>query len=137
MCEHSQRSRNICTGVMKPCRRPSAQMRVPATSRNNGVISPAAVAISPKVTMPLAKAWPDEPSTANAVMCVPKSEVRKTYGSHRAAREEVLLGAFVRAAMAEREDADVQHHREVSKDDDNREHDEVSRDRDARARWRA
>ena len=78
MCEHSQRSRNICTGVMKPWRRPRAQMRVPATSRNSGVMSPAAVAIRPKVTMPLANAWPDEPSTANAVMCVPKSDVRKT-----------------------------------------------------------
>ena len=78
MCEHSQRSRNICTGVMKPWRRPSAQIRVPATSRNSGVTRPAAVAIRPKVTMPLANAWPDEPSTANAVMCVPNSEVRKT-----------------------------------------------------------
>ena len=55
-------------------------MRVPATSRKSGVMSPAAVAIRPKVTMPLANAWPDEPRTANAVMCVPKSEVRKTYG---------------------------------------------------------
>jgi hypothetical protein len=75
---HSQRSRNIWTGVMNPCRRPSAQMRVPASSRNNGVTRPAAVAINPKVTIPFAKAWPDEPSTAKAVMCVPKRDVRKT-----------------------------------------------------------
>jgi len=35
-------------------------------------------AINPKVTMPLLKAWPDEPSMAKAVMFVPKSEKRKT-----------------------------------------------------------
>ena len=38
--------------------------------------------------MPLAKAWPDEPRIAKAVMFVPKSDIRKTKGpSERLARK--------------------------------------------------
>ena len=45
-------------------------------------------AINPKVTMPLLKAWPDEPRMANAVMFVPNSDSRNTYGpSERLARK--------------------------------------------------
>ena len=36
--------------------------------------------------------------------------------------EEVLLGAFVRPTVAEREDADVEHDREIAKDDEGRQH---------------
>ncbi len=34
----------------------------------------------PKVTIPLPKACPDEPRMANAVMLVPKSDIRNTKG---------------------------------------------------------
>ncbi len=45
-------------------------------------------AIRPKVTMPLAKAWPEAPRIENAVMFAPKSDSRKTAGpSERPARK--------------------------------------------------
>ena len=46
-------------------------------------------AINPKVTMPLAKAWPEAPRMENAVMFEPKSESRNTVGpSDRPARKK-------------------------------------------------
>ena len=88
MCPHSQRSRNICTGVMKPWRLPSAHMRVPMKNSVSGMMNADEEAISPKVTMPLANAWPAEPRIVNAVMFVPKSDSRKTTGpSDRPARK--------------------------------------------------
>ena len=84
----SQRSRNSCTGVMKPCRLPSAQTRVPTRNSMSGITSAAGEAISPNVTIPLAKAWPEEPRIENAVMLVPKSDIRNTNGpSVRLARK--------------------------------------------------
>ena len=45
-------------------------------------------AIRPKVTTPLAKAWPADPRIVKAVMLVPKSDSRKTTGpSERPARK--------------------------------------------------
>ncbi len=84
----SQRSRNIWTGVMKPYFRPKAQMRVPSRNRVRGTTSADEEAIRPYVTMPLWKAWPDDPRIVNAVMCVPNSENRNTNGpSERPARK--------------------------------------------------
>ncbi len=88
MWPHSQRSRNICTGVMKPWRRPSAHSRVPITSSVIGMMSAEEEAINPNVTMPLANAWPDAPRIENAVMLAPNSDRRKTAGpSDRPARK--------------------------------------------------
>ena len=88
MWPHSQRSRNICTGVMKPYFLPSAQTRVPIRKIVSGITSPDDEAIRPKVTMPLVKAWPDEPRIAKAVMFVPKSDKEKRMGpSERLARK--------------------------------------------------
>ncbi len=56
MWPHSQRSRNICTGVMKPWRLPSAHIRVPMKNSVSGMTNADDDAISPKVTMPLLKA---------------------------------------------------------------------------------
>jgi len=53
---HSQRSLNICTGVMKPYFLPSAHMRVPIKKIVNGMTRPEDEAIKPKVTMPLLNA---------------------------------------------------------------------------------
>ena len=47
MWPHSQRSRNICTGVMKPWRWPSDQMRVPMKNSDSGMISADDEAIRP------------------------------------------------------------------------------------------
>src|SRR6187455_2267215 len=53
-----------------------------------GMMRPEDDAIRPKVTIPLLKAWPDDPRIANAVMLVPNSESRKTAGpSDRLARK--------------------------------------------------
>jgi hypothetical protein len=53
-----------------------------------GMIIPEDEAMSPKVTIPLLKAWPDEPRIANAVMLVPNSDSRNTAGpSDRLARK--------------------------------------------------
>ena len=50
--------------------------------------SPDDDAIRPKVTIPLLKAWPEEPRIANAVMFVPNSDIRNTNGpSDRLARK--------------------------------------------------
>ena len=88
MWPHSQRSRNICTGVMKPWRLPSAHSRVPTKNSVSGMTKADDDAISPKVTMPLAKAWPAEPRIVNAVMFVPNSDSRNTAGpSERPARK--------------------------------------------------
>ena len=88
MCPHSQRSRNICTGVMNPWRRPSDQSLVPITKRLTGMMSAEEEAISPNVTIPLAKAWPEAPRIENAVMFAPKSDSRNTAGpSDRPARK--------------------------------------------------
>ena len=88
MWPHSQRSRNICTGVMKPWRFPSAHIRVPTKNSVSGMTNADEDAISPKVTMPLANAWPAEPRIVNAVMFVPKSDSRNTAGpSERPARK--------------------------------------------------
>src|ERR1041384_726049 len=85
---HSHRSRNICTGVMKPYFLPNAQTRVPIRKIVNGITSPDEEAIKPNVTIPLLNACPDEPRIANAVMFVPNSENRKTNGpSDRLARK--------------------------------------------------
>ena len=63
-------------------------MRVPMKKIVSGMTKADDDAISPKVTMPLANAWPDEPRIANAVMFVPKSESRNTTGpSERPARK--------------------------------------------------
>ena len=56
MCVHSQRSRNICTGVMKPCRLPSAHIRVPMRNRVTGITRADDDAIRPNVTMPFENA---------------------------------------------------------------------------------
>jgi hypothetical protein len=54
----------------------------------SGITRPDDDAIKPNVTMPLLKAWPDDPRIANAVMFVPKSENKKTNGpSERLARK--------------------------------------------------
>ncbi len=88
MWPHSHRSRNICTGVMNPWRRPSAHRRVPITSRQTGITSADDDAIRPKVMMPLANAWPDAPRIENAVMLAPNSDSRNTAGpSDRPARK--------------------------------------------------
>ncbi len=88
MCPHSHRSRNICTGVMKPWRFPSAHMRVPMKKSVSGITKADDDAIRPKVTMPLAKACPAEPRIVNAVMFVPNSDSRNTAGpSERPARK--------------------------------------------------
>ena len=65
---------------MKPYFLPSAHSRVPIRNRLSGITSADDEAISPKVTMPLWKAWPEEPRIANAVMFVPKSDIRNTNG---------------------------------------------------------
>ena len=83
-------------------------------------------AISPNVTMPLAKAWPDEPRIVNAVMLVPKSDSRNTAGPERAAGEEVILGVARRRDRAEREDADVENDGEIGEDDERRESSRVA-----------
>ncbi len=88
MWPHSQRSRNICTGVMKPWRFPSAHMRVPTKKSVSGMTKADEEAIRPNVRMPLANAWPAEPRMVNAVMFVPKSDSRNTAGpSERPARK--------------------------------------------------
>ena len=57
-------------------------------NRQTGMTSADEDAISPKVTMPLAKAWPEAPRMENAVMFVPNSESRNTVGpSERPARK--------------------------------------------------
>src|SRR6185295_20328536 len=101
---HSQRSRNIWTGVMKPYSLPRAQTRVPIKKIVNGITSAEDEAIKPKVTIPFVKACPDEPRIAKAVMFVPKSEKRKTNGPiERPARKKssasFLLAAFLNAKM--------------------------------------
>ena len=78
MCEHSHRSRNICTGVMNPCRLPSAHTRVPTKNSVSGMTIAEEEAISGKVTMPFVNAWPAEPRIVNAVMLVPNSDSRNT-----------------------------------------------------------
>ncbi len=89
MWPHSHRSRNICTDVMKPCRRPSAHMRVPTKKSVSGMTNADDEAIKPKVTTPLAKACPAEPRMVKAVMLVPKSDSRNTIGpSDRPARKK-------------------------------------------------
>ena len=65
---------------MKPCRLPSAHTRVPTKNSVSGITNADADAISPKVTMPLAKAWPAEPRIVKAVMLVPNSDSRNTTG---------------------------------------------------------
>ena len=88
MWPHSQRSRNIWTDVMKPCRRPSAQTRVPTKKSVSGITSADEDAIRPNVTTPFANAWPADPRIVNAVMFVPKSDSRNTAGpSARPARK--------------------------------------------------
>ena len=88
MCPHSQRSRNICTGVMKPCRLPSAHIRVPTKNSVRGMMNADDEAIRPNVRMPLPNAWPADPRIVKAVMFVPKSESRNTAGpSDRPARK--------------------------------------------------
>ena len=83
---------------------------MPIRNSESGITSAEDEAIRPKVTIPLAKAWPDEPRIANAVMLVPKSDIRNTNGPERAAGEEVVLGHLgVRRARAEGEDPDVEH----------------------------
>ncbi len=73
---------------MKPCRRPSAHMRVPTKNNVSGMTNADEEAMSPNVTTPLANAWPAEPRIVNAVMLVPKSDSRKTIGpSARPARK--------------------------------------------------
>ena len=73
---------------MKPWRLPSAHSRVPIRKIVSGMISPDEEAMRPKVTIPLLKAWPEDPRIANAVMLVPNSESRKTAGpSERLARK--------------------------------------------------
>src|SRR6187549_2167460 len=53
-----------------------------------GMMRPEDDAIRPKVTIPLLKAWPEDPRIAKAVMLVPNSESRKTTGpSERLARK--------------------------------------------------
>jgi hypothetical protein len=47
MCEHSQRSRKSCTGVMKPKRLPSAHTRVPMKKMQSGITSPDDEAMRP------------------------------------------------------------------------------------------
>ena len=47
MCPHSQRSRNIWTGVMKPYFFPNAQTRVPMKNRLSGITNADDEAISP------------------------------------------------------------------------------------------
>ncbi len=104
---------------MKPWRRPSAHRRVPTKNSVSGITNADADAIRPKVTMPLAKAWPAEPRIVNAVMLVPKSDSRKIDRPERAAGQEEVLGlAIGRPAVAEREDADVEDDREVGEDED-------------------
>ncbi len=65
---------------MKPWRLPSAHRRVPIRKSPSGMTSADEEAISPYVTMPLEKAWPDAPRIENAVMFVPNSDSRKTAG---------------------------------------------------------
>ena len=88
MCPHSQRSRNICTGVMNPWRLPSAHSRVPMKNSVSGMTKAEEEAIKPNVTMPFANAWPADPRIVNAVMFVPNSDSRNTAGpSERPARK--------------------------------------------------
>ena len=108
---------------MKPWRRPSAQMRVPATSRNSGVIEPGGRGHQAEGHDAVGKGVTRRAQHGKRRHVRAEERGQEDVGPHGAAREEVLLGAFVRAAMAEREDADVQHHREVGKDDDGRQHD--------------
>ena len=73
---------------MKPWRRPSAHSRVPMKNSDTGITSADDDAIRPKVTMPLAKAWPEAPRIENAVMLAPNSDSRNTAGpSDRPARK--------------------------------------------------
>jgi hypothetical protein len=102
MCPHSQRSRNICTGVMNPWRFPSAQRRVPMKNSVSGMTNADDEAISPNVTTPFANAWPADPRIVKAVMFVPKSDSRKTSGpSERPARK------YSSATAAPRPDRDA------------------------------
>jgi hypothetical protein len=80
MCAQSQRSRNICTGVMNPYFFPSDHIRVPAKNSVSGMMNAEEDAIRPKVTMPFANACPAEPRMVNAVMFVPNNDSRKTAG---------------------------------------------------------
>ncbi len=73
---------------MKWFRLPSAHSRVPIAKRQTGMTSADEDAISPNVTMPLAKAWPEAPRIENAVMFVPNNDSRNTVGpSERPARK--------------------------------------------------
>ena len=60
--------------------------------RRRGMTSAEEEAISPKVTMPLAKAWPEAPRMENAVMLVPNSDSRNTVGPSERPGEEIVLG---------------------------------------------
>ena len=63
-------------------------MRVPTKKRVKGMTNAEDEAIRPKVTTPLANAWPADPRMVNAVMFVPKSDSRNTIGpSARPARK--------------------------------------------------
>jgi hypothetical protein len=57
-------------------------------NRESGRMSADDDAMSPKVTMPLLNAWPEEPRIANAVIFAPNREKRITNGpSERPARK--------------------------------------------------
>ena len=61
----------------------------------SGITSAEGEAIRPKVTIPFAKAWPDEPRMAKAVMFVPNSDIRNTNGpSERLARKKSSTSSF-------------------------------------------
>ena len=53
-------------------------------------------AISPNVTMPLAKAWPDAPRMENAVMFVPNSDSRNTVGPRERPARKYSSALFAR-----------------------------------------
>jgi hypothetical protein len=73
---------------MKPCRLPSDHNLVPMRSSVTGITSADDEAISPNVTIPLAKACPEAPRMEKAVMLAPKSDSRNTVGpSDRPARK--------------------------------------------------
>ena len=93
MWPHSQRSRKICTGVMKPKRFPSAHRRVPMKNSVSGMTNAEDEAIRPKVTMPLLKAWPEDAEDRERRHVGAEQRQQEHERAQRPAGEEVLLAA--------------------------------------------
>jgi hypothetical protein len=95
----------------------TAKISVPMTSSVTGMMRAEDDAISPYVTMPLAKAWPEAPRIEKAGMLVPTGDRRKTVAPRPRPARNIVFGVRRAGPGAEGKDADAEHERQIGEDD--------------------